>query len=174
MSTTAIFYGPENGSVHRVALLIRDLIGQEKIELVSVKSATSKDLDKFDKIIFGISTVGKETWDGNPEGGDWGKFLPEIGKASFKGKKVALYGLGDHITYPSNFVDSMGLLARELERAGALMSGQVPAEGYDFEDSAALRGDLFTGLPLDEDFQPELTHQRVKEWLDQLRSDFIF
>lgn len=174
MRTTAIFYGPENGSVHRVAGLIRDLIGPEKIELVPVKNASSKDLDRFDKIIFGISTVGKETWDGNPAGGDWGKFLPEIGKAGFEGKKVAIYGLGDHITYPSNFVDSMGLLARELERAGVTLSGQVPAEGYEFEESAALKGEMFVGLPLDEDFQPELTLQRVREWLDQLENDFIF
>jgi flavodoxin I len=174
MSKTAIFFGPEKGSVNRVADLICDMIGQDKAEMISVKRATVSDFDRFDQIIFGISTVGKETWDGKPASSDWGKFLPEISKGNFEGKKVAIFGLGDHITYSSNFVDFMGLLAGELGKTKAQIVGQVSTEGYEFDESAAVKNGMFIGLPLDEDFEPELTYGRVNSWLKLLRKDLNF
>ncbi len=174
MSKTAIFFGPEKGSVNRVADLIRNMIGSEKVEMVPVKNATSADFDRFDQIIFGISTVGKETWDGKPATTDWGKFLPQISQGNFKDKTVAIFGLGDHITYASSFVDFMGLLARELMKTEARIVGQVPLEGYEFDESQAIFNGVFIGLPLDEDFEPELTPERVKKWIVQLSKDFIF
>jgi flavodoxin I len=174
MKKTAIFFGPEKGSVHRVADLVRSIIGPEKVELVSVKNASASDFARFEQIIFGISTVGKETWDGKPASSDWGKFLPQVSLGDFKGKKVAIFGLGDHITYATSFVDFMGLLATNLQKAEAQIFGQVPVEGYEFEESAAVSEGKFAGLPLDEDFEPELTPERVKKWIVQLSKDFIF
>lgn len=174
MTKTAIFFGPEKGAVSRVAGLIRDLIGPEKAELVAVKNSTCMDFERFDQIIFGISTVGKETWDGKPATTDWGRFLPQVAQGSFTGKTVAIFGLGDHITYASSFVDFMGLLAQELIKTGARIVGQVPVEGYEFDESAAIFDGMFIGLPLDEDFEPELTEERVKNWILQLGKDFTF
>jgi flavodoxin I len=174
MSKTAIFFGPEKGSVNRVADMIRDFIGQDKIEMIPVKNATVADFDRFDQIIFGISTVGKETWDGKPASTDWGKFLPEISKGNFDGKKVAMFGLGDHITYSYNFVDFMGLLAKELGKTKAKIVGQVSIEGYEFDESLAVINGMFTGLPLDEDFEPELTKDRLTSWLQSLYKDLTF
>lgn len=174
MSKTAIFFGPEKGAVNRVADLISFLIGPEKVELVPVKNATFNDFNRFDQIIFGISTVGQETWDGKPATTDWGKFLPQVAQGDFAGKTVAIFGLGDHITYASGFVDFMGLLARELMKTQARIVGQVPVEGYEFNESAAIFDDMFTGLPLDEEFEPELTRERVVRWINQLGKDFNF
>lgn len=174
MKRTAIFYGPEKGSVNRVADMIRDLIGHDKVEMVPVRKATAADFERFEQIIFGISTVGKETWDGKPAKTDWGIFLPEVSKGNFVGKKVALFGLGDHITYASSFVDFLGLLAGELQKANAVIYGQVPVEGYEFEESEAVVEGRFVGLPLDEDFEPEKTEGRVKAWIDLLKKDFTF
>lgn len=174
MKKTAIFFGPEKGSVNRVADSLREMIGADHVGMVPVKSATASDLERYDQIIFGISTVGKETWDGKPSPDDWGLFMPEISKVDFAGKKVAIFGLGDHITYASHFVDHMGLLAVELEKAGALVVGQVPTAGYEFEESAAVINGVFTGLPLDEDFEPELTPERLASWLVLLRREFDF
>jgi flavodoxin I len=174
MSKTAIFFGPEKGSVNRIADLIRNMIGPEKVEMVPVKNATVSDLANYDQIIFGISTVGKETWDGKPASSDWGKFLPQVSQGDFKGKKVAIFGLGDHITYSASFVDFMGLLAKQLQKTEAQIVGQVPADEYEFEESAAIINGMFIGLPLDEDFEPELTPERVKKWIVQLSKDFIF
>lgn len=174
MSKIAIFFGPLNGAVSRVANLVKDAIGEDKVEMVSVKDATVKDLEKYDKIIFGISTVGKDTWDSSYSNVDWGKFLPEIGKTSYKGKTIAIFGLGDHVTYAATFVDHIGLLARELLKNGATLVGQVSADDYEFDESEAVVDGKFLGLPVDEDFEPELTDERVKNWVELIRPEFGF
>jgi len=174
MSKTAIFFGPLDGAVHRVAKKVRDEIGADKVEMVPVKDASAADLEKFDKIIFGISTVGSETWHSTYSNADWGKFLPEISKARYEGKTLAIFGLGDHITYARTFVDHIGLLANALKKNGAELVGKVPADEYEFEDSKAIEDDKFMGLPVDEDFEPELTDERVKKWVKQIKPKFGF
>jgi len=141
---------------------------------VPVKDATVADLEKYDKIIFGLSTVGKDTWDASYTNVDWGKFLPEIGKTNYEGKTIAIFGLGDHVTYAHGFVDHIGLLARALKKNGAVLAGQVPTENYEFDESEAVLDDKFMGLPVDEDFEPELTDERVKNWVEMIRPDFGF
>ncbi|MGE0020011.1 MAG: flavodoxin [Draconibacterium sp.] len=174
MSKTAIFFGPVGGAVNRVADKIKKQIGDDKVELVPVKDATAADLDRFDKIIFGISTVGKDTWNSNYSSNDWGKFLPEIEKVRYEGKKTAIFGLGDHVTYAATFVDHMAVLANKLKQNGAVLSGQVAADGYEFDESEAVVDGKFVGLPVDEDFEPELTDERVASWVKQLASEFGF
>jgi len=174
MSKIAIFYGPVGGAVNRVADLIKATIGEDKVDMVQVKGATVADLEKYDKIIFGLSTVGKDTWDSDFSTNDWGKFMPEISKADYSEKKVAVFGLGDHVTYAHAFVDHIGLLGKELMERGAVLVGPVDTEGYEFEESDAVVDDKFIGLPLDEDFEPELTEERVTAWLEVLKPDFGF
>lgn len=174
MGKIAIFYGPEKGAVNRVADKVKDAIGVDKVEMVLVKNATVADLEKYDKIIFGISTVGKDTWHAKYTNVDWAKFLPEISKTSYAGKTIAIFGLGDHVTYAATFVDHIGLLAKELIKNGAVLSGKVPAADYEYDESQAVEDDLFLGLPVDEDFEPELTDERVKKWVELIRPDFGF
>jgi len=175
MSKIAIFFGPLKGAVNRVADKIKNEIGEDKVEMVPVRKASAADLDKYDKIIFGISTVGSETWHSTYSNVDWGKFLPEIGKTRYEGKKIAVFGLGDHITYAQTFVDHIGLLANDLKKNGAELLGKVSTDGYEFEESKAIDEDgKFMGLPVDEDFEPELTDERVKKWVEQLRKEFEF
>lgn len=174
MSKTAIFFGPLNGAVNRVADKLKNIIGEDKVVMVPVKDATVADLEKYDKIIFGISTVGKDTWDAKYSNVDWGKFLPEISKTRYEGKTLAIFGLGDHITYAYGFVDHIGLLARALQKNGAVLSGQVATDGYEFEESTAVVDDKFLGLPIDEDFEPELTDERLENWVKQISSEFGF
>lgn len=174
MDKTAIFFGPLDGAVHRVAKKLQEVIGEDKVTLVPVKDSSVEDIKKYDKIIFGISTVGKETWHSIYNNVDWAKFLPEIGKTRYEGKTVAIFGLGDHITYSSTFVDHIGLLGRELVEHGATLVGQVSVEGYEFDDSEAVTGDKFMGLPVDEDFEPELTDERVNNWVQLIKPHFGF
>lgn len=174
MSKIAIFYGPQGGAVNRVADKIKDIIGEDKVEMVAVKNASVADLEKFDKIIFGLSTVGKDTWDSEYSSNDWGKFLPEIGKTNYADKTVALFGLGDHVTYSHGFVDHIGLLGKELIKNGASLVGKVSTDGYEFDESDAVIDDKFIGLPVDEDFEPELTDERVTAWVELLKPEFGF
>jgi flavodoxin I len=174
MSKTAIFFGPLNGAVHRVAKKIKAAIGEDKVVMVPVKDADVSDIEKYDKIIFGISTVGKETWESIYTNVDWAKFLPEIPKTRYEGKTIAIFGLGDHITYAATFVDHIGLLGRQLMANGATLVGWVPAEEYEYDESDAVIDGKFMGLPVDEDFEPELTDDRVNKWVEQIRPHFGF
>ncbi len=174
MSKIAIFYGPVGGAVNRVADKIKEAIGEDKVEMIAVKNASAADIEKYDKIIFGLSTVGKDTWDSSFSSNDWGRFMPEIGKVDYGSKKVAVFGLGDHVTYAHGFVDHIGLLGKELMANGAVLVGQVSTEGYEFDESDAVVEGKFIGLPLDEDFEPEMTDKRVASWVEQIRSDFGF
>ena len=172
MSKVAIFYGPENGSVHRVAKLLASKIENKKPDLIQVNEAKTSDLERYDNIIFGISTVGRDTWDQNFGNVDWSKFMPTVTSFDFTGKKVAIFGLGDHITYAYHFVNAMGTLAKLVIKNGGQLVGKVSPDGYTFQDSDALDGGLFQGLPLDEDFEPELTDDRLNCWVEQLNKEF--
>jgi flavodoxin I len=169
MSKIGLFFGPLKGSVHRVADKIKAAIGEQHVDMISVNDASVSDLEKYDLIIFGISTVGKETWDSNYSNTDWSKFFPNISKIDFSGKTVAIFGLGDHITYSSYFVNAMGMLAKDLLKNGATIVGQVDPSGYEFDESEAVIDGLFTGLPIDEDFEPELTDERIANWVNSLK-----
>jgi flavodoxin I len=173
MNKIAIFFGPADGSVHRVARLVASKIGAERSELIHVANATEEDLKKYDQIIFGISTVGKETWDQKFGNVDWAKFMPHVYDFDFTGKKVAIFGLGDHVTYAYHFVNTMGVLARIILKNGGKLIGKVRPDGYTFQDSEALEEGVFLGLPLDEDYEPELTDLRVPNWVPQILKEFI-
>ncbi len=172
MSKIGLFFGPLKGSVHRVAEKVKAAFGEEQIELISVNEASATDLEKYDKIIFGISTVGKETWDSNYSNTDWSKFFPNISKVNYSGKTVAIFGLGDHITYSGYFVNAIGVLAKELMKNGANIVGQVDPSGYEFDKSEAVIDGKFIGLPIDEDFEPELTDERVANWVKSIKPAF--
>ena len=145
MSKTAIFFGPLKGAVNRVASKLKDAIGEDKVVMIPVNTATVADIEKYDKIIFGMSTVGKDTWDSTYSNNDWAKFLPEIGKTRYEGKTIAIFGLGDHVTYAATFVDHIAVLARELTKNGAVLTGQVSTDGYEFDESEAVVDGKFLG-----------------------------
>jgi flavodoxin I len=172
MSKIGIFFGPLKGSVHRVADKVKAAIGEQHVDMISVNEAGVADLEKYDRIIFGISTVGKETWDSNYSNTDWSKFFPNISKVDFSDKTVAIFGLGDHITYSSYFVNAVGVLAKELLKKGAKIVGEVDPSGYEFDDSEAVMDGKFVGLPIDEDFEPELTDERVANWINSIKPAF--
>jgi len=174
MSKTAIFFGPVGGAVNRVADSIKNLIGEEKVVMIPVKEATVADIEKYDKIIFGLSTVGKDTWNSAYSNNDWGIFMPEIGKTHYENKTVAIFGLGDHVTYAATFVDHIALLANQLIENGAVLTGKVPESDYEYNESEAVVDGKFLGLPIDEDFEPELTDERLTKWVKQISGDFGF
>ena len=172
MGNLAIFFGPEGGSVNRVAKLLASKLENLNPDLILINEATTDDLARYDTIIFGISTIGRDTWDQKFGNIDWSRFMPIVSSFDFTGKKVAVFGLGDHITYAYHFVNSMGVLSKVIVKNGGQLLGKVSAEGYDFQDSEALEGGLFLGLPVDEDFEPELTEGRLNTWVEQLNQEF--
>jgi len=172
MKKIGLFYGPEKGSVERVAHLIAGMIGEGRVELHPVNSLGAGDIEKYENLIFGISTVGRETWEAEGKDAGWDWFLPEIDRVNWENKKVALFGLGDHITYADFFVDALGLLGKRLLDNGADIIGRVSPEGYTFSHSKGLIDGKFIGLPLDEDYEADKTPARVERWLEEILPRF--
>jgi flavodoxin I len=90
----------------------------------------------------------------------------------FNGKKVAYFGCGDQIGYADNFQDAMGILEEKISGLGGQTVGQTSIAGYEHSESKAVRGDQFCGLAIDEDNQSDLTDDRIRAWVNQLRSTF--
>jgi flavodoxin I len=167
-----IFYGPVGGSTERVAFKIQEAFGKEIADVFPIKDSKASDIDKYENVIFGCSTIGKDTWQADMSKPDWDLFRTEIGKINYKNKVFALFGLGDSVTYAAMFVDSIGILANEMLRHGAKIVGRVPTCEYQFTDSEAVIDGQFIGLPIDEDFEADLTERRVKEWVNRLNMVF--
>jgi flavodoxin I len=166
MKKIGLFYGPVSGSTERVAEKVWNLIGKDKCDLLKVRDSKKEDLTKYDSIIFGLSTIGAETWDAEAVKSGWFTFIHELTEADLKGKKFAIFGLGDQIRYPDHFADAMGDLYEILVEKGFDTVGKVDPSGYQFTDSKALIDGQFVGLPIDEDFQSDLTDSRISEWLE--------
>ncbi len=172
MKKIGIFYGPQGGNVETVAKVIAEKLANHEFELHLVKDIETDKLNEYSNIIFGISTLGAHNWSSDTTGNDWDLFLPKLKTADLSGKKVALFGLGDHIGYADFFVDAMGDLAEVLADTGAELIGKVSDEGYEFNESRAFVDGKFVGLPLDEDFESELTEERVEKWLKDILPQF--
>jgi flavodoxin I len=54
------------------------------------------------------------------------------------------------------------------------MIGYTSQEGYEHEDSKAIRGNKFCCLLLDEVNQEDMTENRIKTWVTQLRDEGLF
>jgi flavodoxin I len=65
------------------------------------------------------------------------------------------------------------MLAKVVLENGGNITGFWPIKGYDFTESKALyNAEFFYGLAIDEDNQPELTQERVMDWLSILKDEF--
>lgn len=172
MKKIGIFYGPVGGATEKIARMIQKEFGESNADLIPIKNAKAEDVNKYENIIFGSSTLGNETWDSRRSKPDWDIFKPDLDKINYEGKVFSLYGLGDHISYARFFVDSMGIIAKRMLANGAKIVGSCDAAEYEYEKSEALIDNRFIGLPIDEEFESEKSADRVKRWVSTIRKDF--
>jgi len=164
MKKILVTYWPKGGNVEKSAFKIHSELG-ENAELKDLSAARTSGFEEYDLIIAGGSTVGAETWLEASGGNLWPVFFSELAPSCLNGKKVALFGLGDQVLYPNHFVDAMSHLKTEFVKAGAEIIGKWLNEGYKFTASEALEGEYFAGLALDEDWQADLSPERIKKWV---------
>ncbi len=167
MKRIGMFYGKEAVKTSSVAQQISAAFRDKHIDIIPVEEATPKDFEKYTNII-----VGASTWFDGELPTYWDEALPEVGSSRLKGKHVAIFGLGDQVNYPENFLDGVGLLAEAFEAAGATIVGQTEPDGFHFERSRALRNGKLLGLGIDIENQSDQTASRIKAWTDQLMKDF--
>ena len=162
MKKIALIYAANSDKTALGAKKIQKELG-DAVEVVSVENAWQNDFEAYDYLI-----VGASTWFDGELPTYWDELLPELRTLQLKGKKVAIFGLGDQAKYPDNFVDGMGILADVFEEDGATLVGFTSTEGYKFNKSRALRGNQWCGLVIDLDNQAELTDKRVREWCKEI------
>lgn len=168
MKKIKLFYGSSTGNTEHAAELIRKEFGDEDLPALNIAEASSADFESADALILGIST-----WEDGQLQEDWEEFFPNLDQVELRGKKVALFGLGDAAGFSGEFVSALGLLNAKIKERGATVVGAWPAAGYSFDHSNALEGDQFVGLVLDEDNQPEKTPERIKSWVRVIKQELL-
>ncbi|MDJ0599704.1 MAG: flavodoxin FldA [Crocosphaera sp.] len=168
MSKIGLFYGTETGKTETAAEMIQsELGGDQVVELMDIADYEATALEEYDCLI-----IGSPTWNMGDLQSDWEGIFDDLDNVNFQGKKVAYFGTGDQIGYSDNFQDAMGMLEEKISQLGAKTVGHWPIDGYDFNDSKAVKNGKFVGLALDEDNQSDLTDERIKTWVSQLKTEF--
>jgi flavodoxin I len=176
MKTLGIIYWPKKGSVELNAKRIHREWGEDTADLISLRDIEPEGLLDYSYLIFGCSTVGADSWRDAYTGNPWNTFLLKMNRSSIdlRGRKVALFGLGDQILYPDHYVDEMARISSELKAHGAVIVGLWPADGYEHTDSKALKDGYFLGLALDEHNQANLSMERIHTWIGELKKNHFF
>lgn len=167
MKKIALFVGKHTQRTAEIAQKIQTAFGQKALDIIYVEEAWTKDFESYNNLI-----VGAATWFDGELPTYWDEIMPLLGTIDLKNKKVAVFGLGDQLHYPDNFVDGIGILANAFESIGAQLVGKTSVEGYTFNHSAASDGTHFSGLAIDLDNQPEKTDERIQHWVRQLKNEF--
>merc|ERR1711862_309001 len=119
--------------------------------------------------------VGCPTWNTGADeyrsGTSFDDYLDEIKELDLGGKPVAVFGCGDSQGYGDNFCDAIEEIHSTFAAAGAKMLGQVDASGYSHSASKSQSGDKFLGMPCDQDNEDDMSADRVKNWVAQLKSE---
>jgi flavodoxin I len=168
MSKIGLFYGSTTGKTQSVAEIVQEAFGGESVvTLYDISDVEDSDFESYQNII-----IACPTWDIGELQADWSGYYSELDSIDFSGKKVAYFGTGDQVGYNDNFQDAMGILEEKISAQGGKTVGHWSTDGYDFNESKAIKNGKFVGLALDEDNQSELTDDRIKEWVTQLKSEF--
>jgi|YelNatPaOPRAMG01_1025707.scaffolds.fasta_scaffold03164_13 flavodoxin I len=167
MKKIALIYSFNTKKTAIIAGKILERFGPELIEPINAEDIDEKTFLSYDNLILGVPT-----WFDGELPNYWDEFVPALEEMDLSGKKIAIFGLGDQVGYPENFLDAVGIMADLLESRGATIVGYTSADGYTFEHSRALRNGKFCGLAIDFENQNKLTDERINQWVEQLRREF--
>ncbi len=167
MQNVGIFYGSDTGNTEDAAKLLQQEFGADKAQIFDVANAKASDMEPFHNLIFGSST-----WGEGDMQEDFEEFISEIKSANMEGKNVAIFGCGDQEAYADSFVDAIGLIYESLNEKGCNVVGKVSTDSYEYDESQAEIDGQFVGLPLDEDNESNLSADRIKKWVEQLKKEF--
>tara|TARA_B100001248_G_C27276815_1_gene405756 strand:+ start:237 stop:749 length:513 start_codon:yes stop_codon:yes gene_type:complete len=164
-----LIYGSDTGNTELITADLVKLLDKDEVEVKTVDEIAEDDWLSHPYYLLGIPTW----YDGELQS-DWEDYFEEFKKIDFTGKKVAIFGLGDQIGYEEWFCDGIGILGKVvIENGGKLLGYTNKDSSYDFDNSLALADDdTLYGLALDEDNQPELTEERLKKWVIQIKNEF--
>ena len=166
MSKIGLFYASSTGNTEDAAKEIQKMMGND-IELHNIADCSDDAMSSYDKLLFGIST-----WGEGDLQDDWEEYLGNLNDSNLSDKTIAMFGLGDQEEYCDYYLNAMGTIYDKAVEARATVVGSWSTDGYDFDESTAIRDGEFVGLALDEDNQDDLTTDRIKSWVEQIQPYF--
>ena len=175
MAKIGIFFGTDTGNTRKMSKMMAKKIGEDAAKPLNVNRTSVADMLEYDYLILGAPTLGDGELPGLSAGAEaesWEEFLPELSGEDLSGKTIALFGMGDQVGYPDNFVDAIGIIYEELVDSGAKFVGFWSTEGYDYASSRAVEDDEFVGLVLDQENQSDLHEERIDQWLELISPEF--
>ena len=159
-----IVFGSTTGNTESAAEQIKSEFGAAA-ETIDVCSVTQEQVNESDLLILGTST-----WGVGDLQDDWIN-APIITNFDLSNKKVALFGLGDQLSFSDSYVDGMGAIYDALASQNVTWIGNWNTDGYDYSASTAERDGKLVGLALDEENQGGQTAERISEWVCQLKKE---
>ncbi|MEO0562957.1 MAG: flavodoxin [Chloroflexota bacterium] len=171
MAKVGLFYGSNTGNTEAVAFQMKEAFTEiasgHEMDVHNIGSSSKETILQYDYLIFGIPT-----WNTGELQDDWDAFLPNFKEMDMKGKKLAIFGLGDQNGYGYNFLDAVGVLADESMLAGAEVYGLWSTDDYEYNESRAQIEEYFLGLGIDQEGQEEKTPARIKQWVTDVKGEF--
>ena len=140
MDKIHVIYGSTTGMTEAVASKVADALGAQ------VFNVSADDAAAFDAEVL---VLGSSTWGIGELQDDWAARLDSV-KASFAGKKVAVFGLGDSQVFADSFCVAAETIAGAAKEAGATLVGEV--------------------LKLDDTNESDKTDEKVAAWTASLKA----
>lgn len=166
MNKIAILFGSSGGNTESIARQIQDLF-DGNADIYNVETISIEEIADYPYLILGTSTTGI----GDLQD-DWEGFLLSFAHADLSGKKVAIFALGDSASYSSSFAESMKVIYDEINEKTEIV-GRVVDNGYTYDDSNAVIDGVWVGLPIDEDNEYDMTEERLSNWVEILKKEFV-
>ena len=165
MAKVGLFYGSTTGKTADAAEQVQSALGGESVvDLQDIADTDASSLAEYDYLI-----IACPTWNIGDLQDDWEAVFDDLDDVDFSGKTVAYFGTGDQIGYSDNFMDAMGQLEEKISGLGAKTVGYWPTDGYEHNESRAIRDGKFCGLALDDDNESEKSAARSEEWAAQVK-----
>lgn len=157
------------GNTTSVAEAIQATLPDLIDEVKCIDKAKADDFRSSDLLVLGGST-----WGDGELTDDWADFFPQLDQIDFTGKTVALFGVGDQVSYTYNFVSAMKLLYdKVIDRGARVIASKVPIDGFEFAHSESVVNGKFVGLAIDEMNESELTQARIEAWAKTIRAEVL-
>ena len=166
MKKIGIFYGSSTGTTETIAGQIAMCLGVDAVDVHNVGNTSIQTAGEYEVLVLGSST-----WGAGELQDDWYDFLSELENSSLNGKKIALFGCGDAISFGSTFCDAVGIIYEKLQGKGCSFIGSIHSSGYSYDASAAETDGRLVGLLIDDNNEPGKTESRIKNWTEQLKQE---
>jgi len=171
LDATSIIFGTIGGNTELIAGYISEATG---ISPILIDDASDSDFTGSDSLIVGCPTWNTGADEQRSMTG-WDEWLYDnMNSIDLKGKKVAFFGVGDQMSYMDNYCDAVGELYDRFTEKGCTAFGMTSTDGYSHSESKSEIDGKFVGLVCDQDNQDDMSEDRAKAWVEQLKTEGFF